>query len=826
MTPARSEAVQPTIGVFAYMLAGAWEGQVLSGIVDAVSRAGGRTVAIKMVCAGGTEIPDFRPNLSRVGWDRMGAFISFPNSSSPEYLSALQLAGKPVVVISNQMPGLSCPTVFADNSDGVRQAIEHLLRHGHTDIAFVGSLEEFDVRERYDAYIDTLRAHGIEPRPELFFAADNNFEHGAFAAAERMLAAGLPSTAVIAGTDLNAVAIMKTLKEAGRVLPRDQAIVGFDDNPDAALLSPSLTTVSQNAVQLGAKAAELALRQLAGEEVAPGRYTVPTSLVVRASCGCEAGDSGTDEGPKSSCADDGEKQASVAARQDQLPVTLAMLASHKINEECYMLRDAIRSQYRIVLDLLNSGDPHSVAWLAATDARTGGLALWRDAGKQAGQPDTANGDRPTEALDLVSTFDITGKLRAAIAPTTYPHTLFPPEELLSAPGDGHLTCMFPIQNTQQNWGFLVITLDSTARLTHEGYFMWSDLLANVLDHRALLVSWRQRSDELARVYEREREMAEAVQLSEERYALAAKAANDGLWDWDVLGDKVYFSSRWKEMLGYSEDDIDNGPEQWLDRVHPEDRPALLADLAAMKTGDRQSLLNEHRIRTGDGSYVWVLCRGLAVPGIGLPATRLVGSLTDITERRALEEFLRQQALYDSLTGLANRKLFVDRLSAVLAGTKEDSAPTCTVLWLDLDNFKGLNDTLGHVYGDMLLTQVADRIRAHVRRTDTAARFGGDEFALLIEGVDEDSHLDEILGRLSDHLNEPYDLDGHRVVVTASIGVVRGATGYRSPEEVMRDADTAMYQAKSKRRGSYVKFAGSIRRGRGRQSRVAPTTVLT
>jgi diguanylate cyclase (GGDEF)-like protein len=144
----------------------------------------------------------------------------------------------------------------------------------------------------------------------------------------------------------------------------------------------------------------------------------------------------------------------------------------------------------------------------------------------------------------------------------------------------------------------------------------------------------------------------------------------------------------------------------------------------------------------------------------------------------------------------------------------------------LDNFKGLNDTLGHVYGDMLLTQVADRIRAHVRRTDTAARFGGDEFALLIEGVDEDSHLDEILGRLSDHLNEPYDLDGHRVVVTASIGVVRGATGYRSPEEVMRDADTAMYQAKSKRRGSYVKFAGSIRRGRGRQSRVAPTTVLT
>src|SRR5487761_1290051 len=125
-----------------------------------------------------------------------------------------------------------------------RQAVEHLLAHGHRRIAFVGWMEQFDIRARYAAYRDTLRKHGIEPEPGLVYEAGGNYEEGAMTAARQMLADGLPSTAVIAATDLNAIAIMKALRDGGCALPDDQAIIGFDDNPDSALLTPSLSSVS------------------------------------------------------------------------------------------------------------------------------------------------------------------------------------------------------------------------------------------------------------------------------------------------------------------------------------------------------------------------------------------------------------------------------------------------------------------------------------------------------------------------------------------------------------------------------------------------------
>ena len=145
------------------------------------------------------------------------------------------------------------------------------------------------------------------------------------------------------------------------------------------------------------------------------------------------------------------------------------------------------------------------------------------------------------------------------------------------------------------------------------------------------------------------------------------------------------------------------------------RATLLSALSGLKKGQQPSLVNEHRVRAADGSYKWALCRGLAVPGAGAPATRIVGSLTDVTERRLLEERLRRQALFDSLTGLPNRVLFMDRLSQAVANAKRHRGYTYAVLWLDLDNFKNLNDSLGHQFGDKLLVQVAERIRGNSGR---------------------------------------------------------------------------------------------------------------
>ena len=297
-------ALGPTVGILSGYLAGSYEGPIISAVLRVVSAAGGRVVAVQTAGTGS----DYHQgvtlkHLAHVGWRHIGGFVTVANAVPVSYLEALRAAGKAVVAIGNEDPGFECPTVLADNAGGVAQAVEHLLGHGHTRVAFVGCLDQFDIRDRYQAYCSTLRAHGIDPDPGLMFGADNNFEHGAVSAAKALLAAGLPSTALLAATDLNAVAVMSALKEAGFVLPRDQAIVGFDDIPDCALLSPSLSTVSQDFDGIGTLAAELLLQEMSGERVPPGRYVLPTSYVARESCGCAgsddvraAGPSG-DEGP-------------------------------------------------------------------------------------------------------------------------------------------------------------------------------------------------------------------------------------------------------------------------------------------------------------------------------------------------------------------------------------------------------------------------------------------------------------------------------------------------------------------------------------------------
>jgi diguanylate cyclase (GGDEF)-like protein len=211
---------------------------------------------------------------------------------------------------------------------------------------------------------------------------------------------------------------------------------------------------------------------------------------------------------------------------------------------------------------------------------------------------------------------------------------------------------------------------------------------------------------------------------------------------------------------------------------------------------------EHRVMANNGDYLWVLCRGLAVPGGGAPATRIVGSFTDITDRRTLEERLRHEALFDSLTGLPNRVLFLDRLAQAVATAKRQRGYSYTVLWLDLDNFKELNDSLGHPLGDKVLVEVAERLRRDLREADTAARFGGDEFALLLQDIADLPTVERLVERLLGRLRVPYEIDGHRVVVTASVGIATSTVGYERPEDVLRDADIAMYRVKSTGRGTY------------------------
>jgi diguanylate cyclase (GGDEF)-like protein len=231
-------------------------------------------------------------------------------------------------------------------------------------------------------------------------------------------------------------------------------------------------------------------------------------------------------------------------------------------------------------------------------------------------------------------------------------------------------------------------------------------------------------------------------------------------------------------------------------VHPGDLPRLRKAVSECVDGKREVMECEHRLRAADGTYRWMRCQALAIRATpDSPATRLVGSLTDVTAQRELEERLRYGAHHDALTGLPNRTLFLDRLTQALARARRNPEARIALLFLDLDGFKQVNDNLGHLAGDQLLVKVAERIGQRLRQSDTAARLGGDEFAVLLEDVRAPADVDAIADDISRRLCAPYDIDGEEVVISAAVGAALSATGQERPDDILRSADLAMYRAK-------------------------------
>jgi diguanylate cyclase (GGDEF)-like protein/PAS domain S-box-containing protein len=286
-----------------------------------------------------------------------------------------------------------------------------------------------------------------------------------------------------------------------------------------------------------------------------------------------------------------------------------------------------------------------------------------------------------------------------------------------------------------------------------------------------------------------------VQTVEER-------TSAGWWDWDLTSNVVAFSTQWKSMLGFRSEEIGNKPEEWLSRVHPRDRDTLKAALDAHLAGRTPHLEAEHRIQRNDGSYACVLCRALALRDENGRAVRITGSHTDITESRG----------HDTLTGLPNRASLIDHLRIALDGARAGDGRLSAVLFLDLDRFKNINYSLGHRVGDQLLKAVASRLRSCLRGQDspdrlgtTVAHVGGDEFAVLLEGIGEVNDAVRVTKRIQDELQAPFEVEGHEVFTSTSIGIAVSSSDYERPEDLLRDADTAMFRAKALGKASYVVF---------------------
>jgi diguanylate cyclase (GGDEF)-like protein len=324
-----------------------------------------------------------------------------------------------------------------------------------------------------------------------------------------------------------------------------------------------------------------------------------------------------------------------------------------------------------------------------------------------------------------------------------------------------------------------------------------------------------------------------LQQSEERYSLAVQGSNEGLWDWNLDANLVYVSPRWTDILGLPEPAIaqpDPGTrslltrpyqqqaavvpvdpyEIWFSRVHPDDIQRFQNAIATHIRGETDYLEHEYRMRHEDGTYRWMLSRGLAVRDKKGKAYRMAGSQNDITLRKETEERLRQNAFYDTLTELPNRTLMLEQIRDALGFIHKYPSVAFAVLWLDLDHFKVVNNSLGSDIGDRLLIAVAQRIRAFLPAEDVVARSGGDEFIILLNQIHDINDATRTADRVQQLLALPFNLDEHEVFTTASIGIALSSLLYSDPEHLLRDADTAMHRAKAAGRSRYQVFDSAMR----------------
>ena len=865
----------PNIAVFMPLTGGIYFGGVLSGVARSANAVDGHAIAIQTLHAGHVNEDYVRdPRFdSMIGWDLVAGFIVVVHSVPERFLRAIVATGKPLVMVSHSVAGIDVPVVMPDNRSGMVEAVRHLISHGHTRIAFTGYTGQSDIRERFEAYEDTLREAGIEPDPDLYFAIEDNDERGGRVAARLLQAAGMPATAMVAAADLNALGLMEGLLAAGYVLPRDLAIVGFDDTAQASHVSPLLSTVRQDFSDVGALAADLIYAQLRGETVAPGRHDVPTSFVVRESCGCAGWRTAPEpaDGPISaelflpgrvsgaaatfaqSLAESVGEQALAAATARPLIADAVAQVSHlfdaaaaardlppindvrnalggvlRLSEKAEVaaavidgvrtyantltaellaapsapgvlaadgptaaqriadavvgvvwgvaqarqtigyetethLIDMLQRQYQVGMQLLRGidSDARTLTWLAKTPTRAGALGLWTDG--------------PDSPITIAGAYLRDGLPVDRTDGGAIPLTAFPPRFIFDGPSiPDEVVYAVPVRSTESDWGWLVTagTIELLALAGWEVQNQWAALLTVALD---------------------EASAATKLQKVEREWHAILENTPDSIARYDTHLRYEYLNAAAAHALGRKPEDIVGYTDRELGRDE--------AVTIEWEAGLRQVLASGAPTQiefseTVDNAVRWFQAR--AVPQLDSDdvIVGVLASSRDLTAVKNAELALAHQAVHDALTGLANRVLFVDRLTHSL--TRLEREPNrIAVLFIDLDGFKGVNDTLGHEAGDTLLVDVAQRLRVASRRTDTVGRLGGDEFVVLCDKLSADEDVRIIGDRVVRALAEPFLVDGRALEISASIGIVMTSDPFTDAATLLRNADSAMYLAKER-----------------------------
>ncbi len=290
-------------------------------------------------------------------------------------------------------------------------------------------------------------------------------------------------------------------------------------------------------------------------------------------------------------------------------------------------------------------------------------------------------------------------------------------------------------------------------------------------------------------------MASGIVSDIERRALALTGAGDMIWDWDVSADKVFTSPETEAALGLKHGALEGPAAKWLDVLHQADRDRFRATLDSVLEQRRGRVVQDFRMRTADGHYLWFALRARPVVGSDGEVVRLVGTITDVTEFKTAEERLLHDAVHDNLTGLPNRELFLDRLKAMLGLAKSDAALRPTVLVIDIDRFKQVNNSVGMAVGDSILLTLARRLGRLIKPQDTLARLAGDQFGMILLSERDSARITAFAETIRKTLRAPITFRDREIFLTASIGLALGGGDPEQAEDLLKDAELAMYHAK-------------------------------
>jgi diguanylate cyclase (GGDEF)-like protein/PAS domain S-box-containing protein len=663
----------------------------------------------------------------------VSGWITIENQPNEHVLQTWAEMKLPVVGINHSSQQYPC--VDFDPERGIIQAIEHLIEHGHTKIAFIGNLGNAVTRKRLQTYQAALERNGLDFDPGLVDDIGILAQNGGYRAADRILRGEWQPTAVIA-SDLCAMAIAERLHEAGLRIPSQLALIGWDGMPQLESANPPITSLHTPVKEMAEQAFHTLLQLIDQKTVAVQQTIFPTELTYRESCGCTT--SGSDP-------------------QGQL--SKIMYAFNRLS-----VANNINHQIMVYLAHGESEKLKNFSWLNNSLYSWGCLGYWEE-------PEHSESDNHLKVSHFYSAGHHSLHEEIYCHPNDFPPIHFIPED--AYPSKDYVLTLLPISEEHLDWGVMALL----QKIDESFLYFKSHTITYFVNrfHKAI-----ERTDLFHRL-QHANHMLETI----------SNATTDVTFDWSIQDRTIQWSHRASVLFGTSPVDTE---ERFWAQLHPEDRPYVLKALGEhIENGSIFRV--ECRLKQPDDQYLWVEWNGQISKGKDQQPLRMIGSLRDISERKNAEEQISYLAYHDVLTGLHNRAFIYEYLPKQLSLAASEDRMLGIVL-VDLDQFKTVNDKYGHEAGDELLKFVANQMTDAVGSYGTVVRLAGDEFIVILEHVGDIGQVSRVCEKLLSHVRKQFVYRTKSFQISASLGVSLFPKDGLTLDELMKNADSAMYQVKA------------------------------